>query len=75
MNDLIRRFFGRLRFPQLVMLFGALFALDLVIPDVIPFIDEIFLALLTTLFASFRSRRDPASAPEEPSVKNITPRR
>jgi hypothetical protein len=73
MNDSIRRFFGRLRFPQLVILFGALFALDLVIPDVIPFIDEIFFALLTALFASFRNRSQPAA--DEPPIKDVTPRR
>lgn len=73
MNGLIQRFFSRLRFPQLVLLFGALFALDLAIPDVIPFIDEIFLALLTTLFAAFRNRR--AEPPAEETIKNVTPRR
>jgi Family of unknown function (DUF6116) len=72
-------FFGRLRFPQLLILFAVLFGVDLAIPDLIPFIDEIFLALMTALFASLK--RPGGAAPEEPSpgggppMKNVTPRR
>lgn len=70
---ILQRFFTRFRFPQLVLLFGALFALDLAIPDVIPFIDEAFLALLTAIFAAFRNRR--AEPPAEERIKNVTPQR
>ena len=45
----------------LFMLFAALFALDLVIPDPLPFFDEIMLALGTTLLAALRSRHDSSS--------------
>jgi hypothetical protein len=46
-----------LRFPALFVLFALATAVDLVVPDVIPFIDEIGLALLTLLFGLWRERR------------------
>jgi hypothetical protein len=69
----LQGFIGRLRFPQLLILFAVLLGVDLVIPDAIPFLDEIFLALLTALFAVLR-RRSP-EPPAEPPMKNVTPRR
>jgi len=53
----VRRFAERLRFPQLFLVTAGLFVLDLLIPDVIPFADELFLALLTLLFGSWRKRK------------------
>lgn len=63
-SGLVKRFAARLRFPTLFALSAILFVADLFIPDLIPFFDEIFLALLTLLLASFR-RRDsgPVSEP------------
>lgn len=48
--------FARLRFPTLFLLAGGLFAVDLVVPDVIPFADEILLGLATALLASWKKR-------------------
>jgi len=50
------RFASRLRFPQLFALVAVLFVADLLIPDVIPFADEIILGLLTMLLGSLRKR-------------------
>ncbi len=50
----ILKFAGKLRFRQLFLLTGALFVIDLVVPDMLPFVDEILLGLLTLLFASLR---------------------
>ena len=50
---------GRLRFPTLFLITLGLFAVDMIVPDPIPFIDEIMLGLATMLFASWRKRRDP----------------
>ena len=47
---------GRLRFPQLFALTAGLFLVDLIIPDPIPFADELLLGLLTLLFASWRAK-------------------
>ena len=46
-----------LRFPGLFALLAAVFLLDLVVPDLIPFVDEIVLALLTAIFALWKDRR------------------
>lgn len=51
---LVQRRFGHLRFPQIFVLTAAVFVLDLFIPDLIPFIDEILLGLATLLLASLR---------------------
>ncbi len=56
-QSLFRRFLGRLRFPQLFVLVLALFGLDLAIPDVIPFLDEILLGAVTLLLGSWKDRR------------------
>lgn len=50
----ILRFAGRLRFPQLFLLAAGLFLLDLLIPDFIPFIDELMLGLTTLILANLR---------------------
>jgi hypothetical protein len=47
-----------LRFPTLVLVLGILTLTDFVIPDFIPFIDEIGLALLTVLFGMWKNRRN-----------------
>jgi len=47
---------GRLRFPQLLALTAALFLLDLIVPDPIPFADELLLGLATLLLGSWRKR-------------------
>ncbi len=49
-------FAAGLRFPRLVLLAAVLFGLDLIIPDAIPFIDEILLGLLALILASIKKR-------------------
>ena len=44
----------RLRFPQLFALVLTLFLVDVVVPDVIPFVDELLLGLGTLLLGSMR---------------------
>lgn len=41
------------------MITGGLFVLDLIIPDFIPFIDEILLGLATLILARWKDRRQP----------------
>ena len=48
---------SRLRYPQLFAIAATLFAVDLVVPDIVPFIDEILFALVTLLFGSWKKRR------------------
>lgn len=58
------RFLGRLSYPRLFTLAAALFAIDLVVPDIIPFADELLLGLGTLLLANWKKRKDPG--PIEP---------
>jgi hypothetical protein len=51
-----------LRFPALFLLLFALTLLDLLVPDVLPFLDEIVLALLTTILGLWKDRRGRAGA-------------
>lgn len=46
-----------LRFPTMFVILGLLTLIDFLIPDSIPFIDEIGLALLTLLFGMWQNRR------------------
>ena len=52
----LTRYAATLRFPNLLALIAGLFFLDLLVPDLIPFADEIFLGLMTLLLASLRRR-------------------
>ena len=74
-RGLIRTLLGswgaKLRFPQLFAIAASLFFLDLFIPDLIPFIDEILLGLLTLLLGSLQDRS--AAVAEKPPEKDITP--
>ena len=51
---LITRLTAGMRFPTLFVVVGSLFLLNLVVPDLIPFYDEILMAMLTVLIASIR---------------------
>ena len=54
---------ARLRFRQLFFLTAALFLLDVVVPDLLPFADEILLGLLTLLFGMWRKQEQDTMAP------------
>ncbi len=68
-------FLGRLKFPQLFTLAAVLFVADLVIPDLIPFVDEILLGVVTLLLGSMKAARVPQEGGEadKPPIKDITP--
>lgn len=57
MRDLILKFASGLRFPVLFFATAGLFLLDLVVPDLVPFADELLLGLLTILFGTWQKRR------------------
>ena len=59
----IQRWLARLRHPQLFALIGALFLLDLVVPDMVPFLDELLLLAGTVLLGRWKRRRDLPPAP------------
>ena len=75
-RGLIRTLLGswgaKLRFPQLFAIAATLFFVDLLIPDLIPFIDEILLGLLTLLLGSMQNKPE-AQREAEKQVKDVTP--
>jgi hypothetical protein len=56
LRSVLMRFAARLRFPTLFWLTVAILALDLVVPDVVPFVDEIALTLTALVLANLRKR-------------------
>ncbi|MEW4486908.1 DUF6116 family protein [Thalassoglobus sp. JC818] len=47
----------KLRFPWLFLIVGVLFGVDLVVPDFIPFADELLLGAMTLLLGAWRGRK------------------
>lgn len=47
-----------LRFPRLFLLMAGLFIVDLLLPDFIPFLDEILLGLGTLALAAWKRRKE-----------------
>ncbi len=71
-TTLIRGFLGRLRFPQLFLLAAGLFLFDLIVPDFLPFIDEVLLAIGTLLLGSLE-KKGADRQPDKPPMKDVTP--
>ena len=66
----VLQYASRLRFPKLFMLTATLFVVDLLVPDVIPLIDEILLGLGTLLLGSLRTYFvQPATTVDEPPAR------
>jgi hypothetical protein len=57
------KFADGLRFRQLFLFTATLFFIDLLVPDFIPFIDELLLGLLTLLLAAWRKKKPAGSLP------------
>ncbi len=62
----LRDWARQLRFPRLLLLTAVVFGLNVAIPDVIPFVDEILLGLATVILSRLRIGRDkrPPEAPK-----------
>jgi len=68
---MIKGFLARLKFPQLFMLAAGLFVLDLFVPDFVPFLDEILLAIGTMVLGSWEKKVDVEDT-EKPPMKDVT---
>jgi hypothetical protein len=55
------RYASNLRFPKLLAITSGLFVIDLFFPDVVPFVDEILLGLISLLLASLKKGRSEIS--------------
>lgn len=67
MQQVVGTVAGRLRYPWVFGLLVAALTVDFFVPDPIPFIDELVLALLTVLVGSWRNRRQ-LQAPDPPPI-------
>ena len=61
-QGLINSFLSRLATPRLFLVVAALFVFDLLVPDLIPFVDEILLAGLTLALSRWKVSPDAAGA-------------
>jgi len=59
------RYASNQRFPKLLAITSGLFVIDLFFPDVVPFIDEILLGLISLLLASLKKGRSEISQKDE----------
>lgn len=54
----VRRFLERRRFPTLMLVGGVLFLANLLVPDPIPFVDEILMLIATVAIGSVRRKKE-----------------
>jgi len=69
LTALIQKLLPGIRFPWLFGLLAGLLVVDLLVPDPIPLLDEVVLALLTFLAAAWRRRDDD----DDREIKDVTP--
>lgn len=53
-----------LRFPWLLLVTLVLFGLNVFVPDAVPFVDEILLALVAVILARVKRRPDRSGVPD-----------
>lgn len=60
----LTRWIGGLRFPVLLLVTAVVFLVDLFVPDALPLVDELLLALLTVVLAKLK--RKPGAVTKTP---------
>ena len=65
----------RLRYPTLFKLTALVFVVNVFVPDVIPFVDEILLGLGTLLLANLKDRDTSGTPPIDGKARKSKPRR
>ena len=60
-------FAARLKFPTLFKITVVLFVIDLLVPDIIPFIDEILMGLTALILANWRNPEVESAPPADES--------
>lgn len=69
---LLGRFGARLRYPHLFLIAAVFFGIDFILPDGLPFLDEIALGIAALLFGLWRNGR--AGEPVPPPRNRPEPR-
>jgi hypothetical protein len=57
------------RFPTLLLVTGGLFVIDLVVPDLVPLLDELLLGLATLVLARWKDERQTRSEQDRPDSR------
>lgn len=57
---------SRMRHPHLFLLLLVLLGLDLIVPDMVPMVDELLLAVLTVLVGTWRKPAEDVPPPPPP---------
>ena len=65
----------KLRYPTLFKITAALFMLSALLPDPVPFVDEILFGLGTLLLANWKRRKDPTPGNGQPPIDGEASRR
>lgn len=73
---LLGRFGARLRYPHLFLIAAVCFGIDFILPDGLPFLDEIVLGIAALCFGLWRNGRagDPVAPPPDrtgPRVERV----
>lgn len=71
MRARLNKWLESLRYPVLLLIAATLFVADLFIPDVLPFVDEALLAILTVTLA--RLRRKPGRKAADGAEEDAAP--
>jgi hypothetical protein len=74
-SQALLKYAGKLRFPKLLALTAALFVVNLFVPDLVPFADEIVLGLVALLLSSWKKRRAPPGGEPDIGADNAPPPR
>lgn len=69
-SGLVEKQATKLRFPVLLFITAGLFVVDLLLPDFIPFVDELLLGLVTAVLATLKKRRAPVVLVQEPEQES-----
>jgi hypothetical protein len=70
-RKLLWRYAARLRYPRLVAVTFGLFLLDLLVPDPVPFADEILLGLMALVLAGLKEKKQAISGRRESNPSGV----
>ncbi len=62
-TNVFTRWAAGLRWPWLFVIAAVLLVIDLIVPDFVPLLDELLLALATLLFAAWKQRKPRVAPP------------
>ncbi len=74
MPAFILAYLARLRFRNLFLVTASLFLVDVLVPDLVPFVDELLFGALTLLFAAWKRDKQAVSPSAPPPLPHASDR-